>query len=69
MSDSPCQAQACSLQTCLNKNTYSPDKCNAQLRRLYECCDDMYKKSGEGTESTACPIPRVVTRWLKNHPA
>ncbi|KAG8696418.1 hypothetical protein FRC08_007158 [Ceratobasidium sp. 394] len=56
------------LKGCLNKNTYSPEKCDAQLRSLYECCAAMYEKSGENAESSACPIPRIVTRWLKNRP-
>ena len=58
---------ACSLQACLNKNTYSPDKCEVHMRKLYECCRQMYRNTkGEG-ESTACPNERVVERWLKNH--
>ncbi|KAH7339018.1 hypothetical protein B0J17DRAFT_659480 [Rhizoctonia solani] len=57
MPDPPCHPQACSLQSCLNKNTYSPDKCDAQLRNY----------TNAATRS-ACPIPRVVTRWLKTHP-
>ena len=58
---------ACSLQACLNKNTYSPDKFSEHLRRLYECCGRMYEqRSGKG-ESTACSNERVVKRWLKDH--
>ncbi|TEB37841.1 hypothetical protein FA13DRAFT_1621355, partial [Coprinellus micaceus] len=59
---------ACALHACLNKNTYSPEKCDKDLRRLYECCRDFYAKAGEGAESTACPMPRVLERWFKDHP-
>ncbi|EJD47044.1 DUF1903-domain-containing protein [Auricularia subglabra TFB-10046 SS5] len=64
-----CQAQACDLQGCLNKNTYNPERCDAQMRKLYECCARMYDRNGTSAESTACPIESVVRRWLKNHPA
>ncbi|KAF5371671.1 hypothetical protein D9758_003535 [Tetrapyrgos nigripes] len=66
--DPPCQAQACDLQACLNKNTYKPEKCDQHLRNLYLCCQRMYQESSDGkVESTACPIPNVVERWLKDH--
>lgn len=58
---------ACNLQGCLNKNTYSPSKCDTQFRKLYECCGQMYDRTGDKGESTACPLPRVVRRWLKSH--
>ncbi|KAH9922571.1 hypothetical protein B0H21DRAFT_662129, partial [Amylocystis lapponica] len=58
---------ACTLQTCLNKNTYSPDKCDEHLRALYRCCRGMYEQTDGKGESTACPMPSVVQRWLKNH--
>ncbi|KZP28499.1 DUF1903-domain-containing protein [Athelia psychrophila] len=67
-SEASCQTEACSLQTCLGLNTYRPDKCDHQLRKLYLCCQNMYKKEGESAESTACPMPSVVHRWLKRHP-
>ncbi|KAJ7089538.1 hypothetical protein C8R44DRAFT_818460 [Mycena epipterygia] len=63
-----CQAEACALQTCLNKNTYKPDKCDERLRALYNCCQRMYDTGGETTESTACPMASVVKRWIKDHP-
>ncbi|TFK97330.1 hypothetical protein BDV98DRAFT_574657 [Pterulicium gracile] len=67
-SDEPgCQAEACALQTCLNKNTYSPDKCNERVKQLYLCCQRFYKETDDKGESTACPMPRVVERWLKDH--
>ncbi|KAI0732498.1 hypothetical protein C8Q72DRAFT_118366 [Fomitopsis betulina] len=65
--DSPCQAEACELQTCLNKNTYKPGKCNEHLRKLYQCCQTLYAQTSDRGESTACPMPNVVRRWLKNH--
>ncbi|KAJ7648116.1 DUF1903-domain-containing protein [Roridomyces roridus] len=63
----PCQAEACSLQTCLNKNTYKPEKCNERLRALYQCCQGMYDNNSDAT-STACPMASVVKRWMKDHP-
>ncbi|KAF8147388.1 hypothetical protein BJ912DRAFT_1017918, partial [Pholiota molesta] len=46
----------------------SPDKCDRHLRNLYECCQRMYDETSGKGESTACPMPQVVTRWLKDHP-
>ncbi|KAJ7469336.1 hypothetical protein B0H11DRAFT_1393667 [Mycena galericulata] len=72
MSDSEaCQAEACALQTCLNKNTYKPEKCDERLRALYQCCQNMYDSAGgeaSGATSTACPMESVVKRWVKDHP-
>ncbi|KAF9784034.1 hypothetical protein BJ322DRAFT_891074 [Thelephora terrestris] len=59
-----CQAEACDLQACLGKNTYDPSKCDAQLRKLYECCGNMYDRTNGKGESTACPIPSVVRSTL-----
>ncbi|KAF9473062.1 DUF1903-domain-containing protein [Pholiota conissans] len=67
-SDPPCQTEACALQTCLNRYTYSPEKCDHHLHNLYECCQRMYDSTSGKGESTACPIPQVVTRWMKDHP-
>ena len=61
---------ACALQTCLSRNTYAQEKCAEHLRNLYECCQALYDATAaEGSgESTACPTPSVVQRWLKrNH--
>lgn len=66
--EAACQAQACELQSCLNKNTYTPEKCEKHMRELYLCCDSMYKATQDKGESSACPMPSVVRRWLKNHP-
>ncbi|KAH8827697.1 DUF1903-domain-containing protein, partial [Flagelloscypha sp. PMI_526] len=63
-----CQAQACDLQSCLNKNAYTPENCEAAMRKLYTCCQSMYEKNGPDAESTACPMNNVVKRWLKAHP-
>ncbi|KAF8157330.1 DUF1903-domain-containing protein [Mycena galopus ATCC 62051] len=63
-----CQTEACALQTCLNKNTYKPEKCDERLRALYMCCQKMYNDQGSDANSTACPIPNVVKRWIKDHP-
>ncbi|EIW80235.1 hypothetical protein CONPUDRAFT_137537 [Coniophora puteana RWD-64-598 SS2] len=62
-----CQNEACALQGCLGKNTYSPEKCDEQMRRLYLCCQRMYD-SNSNADSHPCPMPSVVDRWLKSHP-
>ncbi|KAJ6493321.1 hypothetical protein C8R45DRAFT_867288 [Mycena sanguinolenta] len=66
----PVHKRACALQTCLNKNTYKPEKCDDRLRALYMCCQKMYDNAqGSDTKSTACPQQSVVKRWIKDHPA
>ena len=60
-------SKACSLQSCLNKNTYNPEKCEQHVRRLYRCCWTMYQETAGKGESTACPMQSVVRRWLENH--
>ncbi|KAH9935128.1 uncharacterized protein BXZ73DRAFT_45563 [Epithele typhae] len=56
---------ACALQSCLNKNTYAPDRCDDHVRKLYRCCMHMYRETNGKGESTACPMESVVKRWLK----
>ncbi|KAI0250068.1 hypothetical protein BJV78DRAFT_1128644, partial [Lactifluus subvellereus] len=58
---------ACALQGCLSKNTYSPEKCAGNMHKLYKCCQVLYDATGDRGESTACPMPSVVRRWLKAH--
>src|SRR5258708_32092464 len=58
---------ACELHSCLNKHTYEPEKCKDSIRKLYQCCQKMYETSPQ-SESTACPMPKVVDKWLKAHP-
>lgn len=58
---------ACALQTCLSRHTYTPDKCDDYVQRLYMCCLDMYKTKGESARSTACPAKPVIERWLNRH--
>ncbi|TBU46650.1 hypothetical protein BD309DRAFT_888056 [Dichomitus squalens] len=65
--DPLCQQEACSLQACLKKNTYSPEKCDDYVRKLYRCCWAMYQQTDGKGESTACPLPNVTRRWLENH--
>ncbi|KIM82557.1 hypothetical protein PILCRDRAFT_70494, partial [Piloderma croceum F 1598] len=62
-----CETAACTFQTCISKNTYNQEKCDAYLRKLYLCCQSMYEGKARA-ESTACPKLDVVKRWLKNHP-
>lgn len=52
---------ACNLQSCLNKNTYSPDKCDNIARAFYECCLALEKPS------EACPDKKMCRRWLDKH--
>ncbi|KAI0035991.1 hypothetical protein K488DRAFT_42169, partial [Vararia minispora EC-137] len=59
---------ACSLQDCLSVHTYSPEECQDRMRKLYECCEKMYEETDGNGESTACPMPSVVKRWLEAHP-
>ncbi|KAH0829058.1 hypothetical protein J3R83DRAFT_2515, partial [Lanmaoa asiatica] len=59
---------ACTLQTCLSRHTYNPEKCDEYVRKLYMCCLEMYNIEGANAESTACPAKLVVERWLKRHP-
>ncbi|EKM75969.1 hypothetical protein AGABI1DRAFT_63799 [Agaricus bisporus var. burnettii JB137-S8] len=63
-----CQAEACDLQSCLNKHAYQPEKCDTVLRQLYECCDKFHTETSGSGESSACPQHSVVQRWLRNHP-
>ncbi|EDR07833.1 uncharacterized protein LACBIDRAFT_298053 [Laccaria bicolor S238N-H82] len=63
-----CQTEACDLQSCLNRNTYAPEKCEKNLRSLYECCQRFYKLTEGRGESTSCPLPNVVQRWMRDHP-
>jgi len=68
--DPPCQDQACTLQTCLNKHTYNPDACSSQLKQLYLCCSAMYDGQPQfsgAKESTACPMESVTRRWVKQN--
>ena len=39
-----------------------------RLGRLYECCQKMYDSGHENSGSTACPMPKVVRKWLEDHP-
>ncbi|KAI0002286.1 hypothetical protein BJV74DRAFT_765827, partial [Russula compacta] len=59
---------ACALQACLSKNTYSQEKCTENMRKLYKCCQVLYDATEDRGESTACPMPGVVRRWLDAHP-
>ncbi|KAH9965430.1 hypothetical protein BC827DRAFT_1126381, partial [Russula dissimulans] len=59
---------ACALQACLSKNTYTQEKCAEYMRDLYECCRALYDTTEDRGESSACPMPSVVRRWLRAHP-
>ncbi|KAJ9063920.1 Cx9C motif-containing protein 4, mitochondrial [Entomophthora muscae] len=51
--DSPCQKEACSIQSCLQKNGYQESKCFRELQRLKECC---IKVHDLGLTSLCCPL-------------
>ena len=38
----PCKKQACKIQDCLQKNSYSEEKCKIDIQKLYECCLGYY---------------------------
>ncbi|KAF8554843.1 hypothetical protein OG21DRAFT_1411832 [Imleria badia] len=56
---------ACSLQTCLSRNTFNPEKCDDYLRKLYQCCLDIQRDAN--AQSTACPAKPVIEHWFKTH--
>ncbi|KAF8344703.1 hypothetical protein F5887DRAFT_885910 [Amanita rubescens] len=62
------KSPACDLQSCLNKNTYSPERCDDDVRQLYQCCLRMYEETDAKGKSTACPSSNVIKHWIKNHP-
>ncbi|KIM30476.1 hypothetical protein M408DRAFT_328059 [Serendipita vermifera MAFF 305830] len=64
-----CQAKACSLQTCLGKNTYSPEKCDDRVFALYQCCLQLYqvRADGDPVNTTSCPQQSVIKRWMQKH--
>ena len=35
-----CQQQACELQSCANRHTYAPQKCNDLMRKYQKCKKD-----------------------------
>lgn len=41
----PCMKLACAIQTCLQKNNYQEEKCQAQLQNLLDCCRKNLKNS------------------------
>jgi hypothetical protein len=65
----PTYFAACALQDCISAHTYTPEKCQDRMRKLYECCAKLHTETDGQAESTACPMPSAVQRWLKAHPA
>lgn len=75
-----CHPQACALQTCLQKHTYAPDKCEALVDKLWRCCGLYYRTRGVPLDGShpdpdallapgsdtpdACPLPSVTRRKL-----
>ncbi|KAN0130604.1 hypothetical protein V8E53_011578, partial [Lactarius tabidus] len=55
---------ACALQACLSKNTYAQEKCMEKTRNLYKYCQALYDTTEDSGESSACPMSRVVRKWL-----
>ncbi|OWT35719.1 hypothetical protein J008_06491 [Cryptococcus neoformans] len=64
-----CQAEACEIQSCIQRNNYDESKCQSQIFALYKCCLNMYQTTEkEGTkppESSACPLKEIVERRMK----
>ncbi|KAL1408469.1 Cx9C motif-containing protein 4, mitochondrial [Vanrija albida] len=66
-----CQAEACAIQACLQKNNYAEARCAAAVRDLYACCAAMYARARDAgvpeaeAKSESCPIPSVVARKMK----
>ncbi|KAI7962827.1 hypothetical protein MJO28_000921 [Puccinia striiformis f. sp. tritici] len=48
----PCQSESCRLQGCLNRNTYSQEKCSHLLINLYQCCSELYQLDRKQNPST-----------------
>ncbi|KAJ9292541.1 hypothetical protein DTO271G3_8698 [Paecilomyces variotii] len=63
--DPPCHPRACAIQTCLTKNNYKEERCQAQLDALYECCNAFYKERGEDAQTPSCPKPSLLKVKLK----
>ncbi|KAG0142754.1 hypothetical protein CROQUDRAFT_33958, partial [Cronartium quercuum f. sp. fusiforme G11] len=55
----------CKLQHCLNRYTYQPEKCDDQLKKLYESRRHTYENTGTDASSTACPSQKVVEAKLR----
>ncbi|KAL6942537.1 hypothetical protein ACO0QE_003715 [Hanseniaspora vineae] len=54
----PCLKQACKIQDCLQKNSYSEDKCKKHIKKLYACCLGYYTEKytlsqGRNAKSTS----------------
>ncbi|WVO18626.1 hypothetical protein L204_106345 [Cryptococcus depauperatus] len=64
-----CQAEACEIQSCIQRNNYDEFKCQAQVEALYRCCLKMYRNAerdnSKAAQSTACPIKEIVERRIK----
>ncbi|CAG8759075.1 3223_t:CDS:2, partial [Acaulospora colombiana] len=69
IADDSMETQNCQAKDCLSKNKSSPDKCDAQLFALYECCEKLYQAqaAGKPIDNTNCAQETVVKRWLKQH--
>jgi hypothetical protein len=71
LSEQPCMAKACEIQTCLFNNDYDESKCYLNIMNLYSCCFDYYnlkKKEAPNTEfqdlplTTSCPKYTVLVQ-------
>ncbi|KAH3903541.1 Cmc4p SCDLUD_001183 [Saccharomycodes ludwigii] len=61
----PCKKQACAIQDCLKKNGYDDQKCIEKIMRLYNCCFNYYKESGE-TKTICCPTIEKLHEKMLN---
>uniref|UniRef100_A0A060SXR7 Cx9C motif-containing protein 4, mitochondrial n=1 Tax=Blastobotrys adeninivorans TaxID=409370 RepID=A0A060SXR7_BLAAD len=61
-----CHREACRIQDCIQKNNYDETKCTKLVDALYRCCDNYYKNNGHETKPTACPMPDILARKMKD---
>lgn len=58
--DPPCHATACAIQSCLSKNSFDEQKCQAQIDALYSCCNAFYEKFGDDAKTVSCPMANLL---------
>lgn len=44
---------------------YQESRCEATINKLYECCEQMYRRDGEDARASACPKPDVLKLKLE----
>ncbi|EME49552.1 hypothetical protein DOTSEDRAFT_68361 [Dothistroma septosporum NZE10] len=64
-SDPPCHPQACAIQSCIQKNNYTEERCQAQIDALYACCNLFYKANGDDASTVSCPKANLLRLKMK----